>query len=459
MFHWRWPYYRAGLLADVGARASADANAHAQADAGAADGEAARHFPIAPPSLLGLARASFVEWRYFSVLSQAFHGIVGLALVNPDRRFARIAEGGLLLIVAGVIDRRPLPRTAAAGAEADAGSRAGAHADTGTDAGTGPPFADDVAELCWMHLIAPASCQFDQPGGSSLTTANLRAGDAHCHLELAQADAARAELHIEAGAGLKVHLSHVGLPDTVLPSALDAGLDGWLGRALGAHWQVQCASPVARADGELILQPGLLSGLAHGPGGDQPSYASAALRARLRAGDVRVAWQGADGYAEHSFGIRPLPLQGWEFLFVPKAETGEALVLQTYPGSQALRYLEVCWQQDGKARKHRFGAEALRLEWVEQVFDPVLGVRRPLRRRIEAEADGLRLTLENRVLHHIALLRRERFAVRHFFISEEIGVADWRLSDDSGRVLAEVHGQPCGGELAHRRWRVPRCAC
>jgi hypothetical protein len=412
MFHWRWPHYREAVLA-----------------------------------LPGLARASFIEWRYFSVLCEAFHGIVGLALVNPDRRFARIAEGGLLLIVAGVIDRPPLPRTAAAEADSSA--------DTGAD----------TAELCWMHLFAPASCAFDPPSGfdlpgkSSSATVGLRARDAHCRLELEQTDASRAVLHIEADAGLKLHLSHVGLPETALPSARDDSLDGWLGRALGAHWQVQCASPVARADGELILQPGLLSGLAHGPGGDNPSYASAALRARLRAGDVRIAWQGADGYAEHSFGIRPLPLQGWEFLFVPKAETGEALVLQTYPGSQALRYLDVCWQQDGKARQHRFGAEALRLEWVEQVFDPILGVRRPLRRRIEAEADGLRLTLEHRVLHHIALLRRERFVVRHFFISEEIGVADWRLSDDAGRVLAEVHGQPCGGELAHRRWRVPRCAC
>ncbi len=429
MFHWRWPHYRDALLA--------------RADAAAADCEPARGFLIAPPSLIGLARASFVEWRYFAVLSQAFHGIVGLALVNPDRRFARIAEGGLLLIVAGVIDRPGLPRTAAEGAGADAR----------------PLFGDDTAELCWMHLFAPASCAFDPPGeSSSSTTAGLRAGDAHCRVDLQQVDAARAVLHIEAGAGLQLHLSHVGLPETALPNAFDTNLDGWLGRALGAHWQVQCASPVAHSDGELVLQPSLLSGLAQAPGGDRPSYASAGLRARLQAGHARSVWQGADGYAEHSFGIRPLPLQGWDFLFVPKAETGEALVLQTYPGSQALRYLEVCWQQDGRARQHRFGAEALRLDWIEKTFDPVLGVRRPLRRRIEAEADGLRLTLENRVLHRIPLLRRDRFAVRHFFISEEIGVADWRLSDDSGRVLAEVQGQPCGGELAHRRLRVPRCA-
>jgi hypothetical protein len=170
-----------------------------------------------------------------------------------------------------------------------------------------------------------------------------------------------------------------------------------------------------------------------------------------------VNWQAANGYAEHSFGIRPLPLQGWDFLFVPKPETSEALVLQTYRGSQALRYVEVCWLQNGALRKWRFPAESLRLDWSERVYDPVLGVQRPLRRRIEAAAGGLRLSLDNRVLHRIPLLRRQRLAVRHFFISEEIGIADWCLSDDFGRVLVEVQGQPCGGELAHRRLRVPRC--
>ncbi|MFP4279772.1 MAG: hypothetical protein ACLFQI_07205, partial [Halochromatium sp.] len=364
---------------------------------------------------------------------------------------------------AGVIDRPRLPSTAAGGAGVDTGVDAGIDTgiDSGIDAGadpdTSPLFGDETAELCWMHLFAPASCAFDAPGGGPSATGGLRASDARCRLELEQADAARATLRIEAGAGLTLHLSHAGLPGVALPSAFDR-LDGWLGRALGAHWQVQCAAPVARADGELALQPDLLDGLAQAPGGEHPSYASAALRARLRAGPVRLAWRGADGYAEHSFGIRPLPWQGWDFLFVPKAETGEALVLQTYPGSQALRYLEVCWRQDGEPRQHRFGAEALRLEWVEQSVDPVLGARRPLRRRIEAEADGLRLTLDSRVLHRIALLRRSRLVVRHFFIGEEIGVADWRLSDGAGRVLAEVRGQPCGGELAHRRLRVPRCA-
>ncbi|MBK5939229.1 hypothetical protein CCR96_08165 [Halochromatium roseum] len=430
---WQWPLYQEYLSASVLARN----RVHPRSDSIAAT-EPASPIPIAPPSLLGLARGSFVEWRYFAVLSPAFHGIVGLALVNPERRFQRIAEGGLLLIIAGVVDRPRLPCSVAAANE------------------SGPLFGGETAELCWMHLFAPEACAFD-PSGPDSPRVSVRAGDARCCLELRQTSGAEASLVVESGQGLKLRLSHVGVQGAALPNAVDTRLDGWLGRALSAHWRVQCPSPMAWSEGELMLEPGFLDGCAEAPGGSNPCYASAALRARVASGAQAVTWQAASGYAEHSFGIRPLPLQGWDFLFVPKPETSEALVLQTYPGSQALRYVEVCWQQDGALRQRRFPAESLRLDWSERVYDPVLGVQRPLRRRIEAAAGGLRLSLDNRVLHRMPLLRPQRLAVRHFFISEEIGIADWCLSDDSGRVLVEVQGQPCGGELAHRRLRVPRC--
>lgn len=430
---WLWPLYRERLSPSAPAR---DRDDHALGSARGSD--PAGPFPLGRPLLPGLARACFVEWRYFAVLSPAFHGIVGLALVNPDRRFRQIAEGGLLLIVAGVLDRPRLPSSAAAAAT------------------SGPLLGNEAAELCWMHLFAAEACQFDSAGPTA-QGAGLRAGDAHCCLELRQASAAEAQLQIEAGRGLRLRLSHRGVPGAALPNATDRGLDAWLGRALGARWQVRCSSPMAWSDGELALEPGFLEGLAEAPGGTNPGYASAALMARVVSAQPSVQWQAAAGYAEHSLGVRPLPLQGWDFLFVPKPETGEALVLQTYRGSQALRYLEVCWPEDGRLRQWRFPAESLRLDWSEPVFDPVLGVRRPLGRRIQAEAGGLRLSLDSRVLHRLPLLRRHRLAVRHFFISEEIGIADWRLSDDSGRVLAEVQGQPCGGELAHRRLWVPRC--
>lgn len=434
---WRWPLYREQLSAKARARVCDRTQERLGLDS-TSEIKRADLLTQPVPLLPGLARACFVEWRYFAVLSPAFHGIVGLALVNPDRHFRRIAEGGLLLIVAGVIDRPRLPSSAA-----EAGNR-------------DPLFGEETAELCWMHLFTSEACELDPPGSQSAGT-GLRAGDAECSLELHQVSAAEAVLQIEAGQGLKLRLSHLGIPGAGLPSAFDTGLDGWLGRALGAHWQVQCPSPMAWSDGELAIEPGFLAGLDTAAGGLDPCYASAGLRARVASGNRRLSWQAASGYAEHSFGIRPLPLQGWDFLFVPKPETSEALVLQTYLGSQALRYVEVCWLQDGALRQWRFPAQSLRLDWAEQVYDPVLGAQRPLRRRIEAAAGGLRLSLESRVLHRIPLLRRQRLAVRHFFISEEIGIADWCLSDDSGRVLVEVQGQPCGGELAHRRLRVPRC--
>ncbi|MCF8016863.1 MAG: hypothetical protein K9L65_14465 [Chromatiaceae bacterium] len=122
---WQWPRYRAHLSARVLARDRGHSGPHSIAAT-----EPANPIPIAPPPLHGLARASFVELRYFAVLSPAFHGIVGLALVNPERRFQRIAEGGLLLIIAGVVDRPRLPSSVAAANP------------------SGPLLAAETAELC-----------------------------------------------------------------------------------------------------------------------------------------------------------------------------------------------------------------------------------------------------------------------------------------------------------------------
>ena len=105
---WLWPLYRRQLSA--GARDRDQARSSRGSRPGS---EPAGPIPIPTPRLPGLASACFIEWRYFAVLSPAFHGIAGLALVNPDCRFPSVAEGGLLLIVAGVVDRPRLPSSAA----------------------------------------------------------------------------------------------------------------------------------------------------------------------------------------------------------------------------------------------------------------------------------------------------------------------------------------------------------
>lgn len=391
--------------------------------------------------LRGLAAAAFIEWRYFAVLSPAFHGLVGLALVNPERRFAAVAEGGLLVIVAGVLDRAPMPDSSAAASPAPAVA----------DRVPVDRVPADQAELCWMHLFSPEVCVFDEPAPGALD-----AEDPRCRLALRQPDPTQAELRLETANGLRLNLTHQGVSGTQLAPVLGTDLDAPLARLLGSHWLVDCPSPAARCDGAIQFSADTLAGLATAAGGVADSYASPALRARVENGEQIFRWQAADGYAEHSFGVRPLPLHGWDFLFVPKAATGETLVLQTYRGSRQLRYLEVCWRQDGAPRHHRFAADSIRLDWSARTFDPVLGAWRPLRRTIEARDAGLQVRVENRVLHRIPLLRRHRLAVRHFFISEEIGVADWRLEDAGGRCLAEVRGQPCGGELAHVRFQAPR---
>ncbi len=366
--------------------------------------------------------ASFIEWRYYAILSPAFHGIVGLALVNPERRFGAIAEGGLLLIIAGVLGRP-----------------------------TAEALPDDAATLCWMHLFPTDACNLDDPTRGSLT-----AGDAECCIALAHDGPASARIRIESGAGLRLDLEHAGLAGTALLPADGTDLrDIPLGRWLGANWRVDCPSPVATTTGRIELDTGFVDRLPARPGAD-PSFASPPLKARVGAGAGYFEWRHASGYYEHSWGVRPLPLHGWDFLFVPDARRGQTAVLQTYRGSRALRYLDLCWQQDGNTRQHRFGADQLTLTWAESAADALLGVRRPLVRRIEAAGDGLRFELTGRVLGQVPLLRRHRLAVRHFFISEEIGIADWTLTDQGGRVLAAAERQPCGGELAHFRLRAPR---
>ena len=402
---WRWPAYRARLNLD-----------------GAGGPESSPNRPL----LAGLASTAYIEWRYYAVLSDAFHGIVGLALVNPDHHFMSIAEVGLLVIVAGVLDR---PRPASA-----------------------PLVSSNLAapaEPCWMHLFRTADCRFDSPGPSG-----LQAGDARCRVELRQLSPSEAEVQIATGLGLDLSLSHRGLPGSAIPAEPDARLDGLLGRLIGSQWQVQCPSPVALCDGRLTLTPRFVNDLPTMPGVSD-SFASPALRQRVVHDDADFRWHGASGYYEHSFGVRPLPLHGWDFLFVPDAVAGQSLVMQTYRGSKRLSYVDCCWSDAGQWRRRRFAVDASTLRWADTCYDPVLGATRPTRRVIEAEADGLRLKVDNRVLCRIPLMRPWRAAVRHFFISEEIGIADWQLTDGYDRVLVQARARPCGGELAHRRLRAP----
>jgi hypothetical protein len=403
---WRWPDYERSLAG-------------------------AKHCPplLRPPLWRALTApllaASYTEWRYYAVIAPAFHGICGLALINPDDCCARVAESGLLLIIAGIVDP-PAP---------DRGSEA-----------TPPQPGED---LCWMHRFPLAGCKLD--GG------DLDAEDAGHRLTLRHDGPCHAEIELRSVSGLGLRMTHAGPPD----SAIEPVFGDDFRHLPGAHWVVHCPSPFAASTGELHLGPELAETLPAAPRPELPCRASPRLLERIGDDTAHVRWQHASGYAEHSYGVNPLPLHGWDFLFVPDAQRAQSVVLQTYRGSRRLRYVEACWLDDqGRPRRQRFDHAQMTLHWDERCFDPELGVERPLRRTIRAEAAGLHLRVDNRVLHRIPLLRPERLLVRHFFISEEIGVADWVLTDDRGRALAEARGQPCGGELAHfrLRTRAPRRA-
>lgn len=405
---WRYPYYAGALH------------------------EAPLGTPVADqtPALLrnpwrGLGRrllaAGYVEWRYYAIVARAFHGIVGLALVNPGQHFPGLAEGGLLVIVTGVGEGvSPQAASAAAG---------------------------DLPALTWMQLFPPASLQFTGDQWQY-----LRAEYAGHRLWLEQTTPAQATLQLTTGCGLFLRMTHCGLAGRALAPVTANDLR----RTPGGHWTVHCPSPVAATTGELHLAPRMAQTLNGKPGGDTSRYASSTILKRLAQGPVEFSWQNASGYYEHSFGSQPLPLCGWDFLFVPDAEHGSAVVLQTYRGSRQLRYVEVCWLRAGEVHYQRFGAREIRLSWQASQSDPLIGVRLPTRRRVVAANAELRLELDNRIVRQLPLLRPQKWAVRHFFISEQIGFADWRLTTADGHLLASGSNQLCGGELAHFRWRVPR---
>jgi hypothetical protein len=385
-----------------------------------------------PPLLTGhwfsqalkpLLPAAFVEWRYFSIISPAFHGIVGLALFNPFSRFEQIAESGLLFILAGAFD---MPPTAAALREQATNGQ--------------------LRQICWMHLFPTASLSLVGPGDTT-----LRALHNGVQLDVGQLAPNHGTVHLSSESGLALSLNHTGLDGT----AIEPCFADDLRRVAGAHWIVYNPSPIARTSGEIAMTRQFVRDLVPQQQDRWPSHASAALAGDPAAGSIDVRWHNANGYYEHSFGLNPLLLHGWDFLFVPNAERRQGLVLQTYLRSKVLRYIEVFWNEEGVQRYTRFTAEQMRLEWHAPATDPEIGVVLPGKRTLSAHKPGLRLEVENTLPHQIPFLRPEKLAVRHFFISEQIGFCSWRLTDDSGRVLAEEHEQPAGGEIAHLRLNVP----
>ncbi|NDJ51601.1 MAG: hypothetical protein GYB68_00785 [Chloroflexi bacterium] len=399
---WRYPYYN---------------------DAFQANGTALLSGGLWKGLMRPLLPALYIEWRYYSVISKAFHGIVGLALVNPHNRFAAIAESGVLVILVGVINS---PRDSA-----------------NFVAQLGTP---QHREICWMHMFPTASCAFDDPQEGSLA-----AHHEGVSLRIDHPSTQKAIIKLGSESGLAVDLTHSGVLGSEIPPALAEDLR----RVPAAHWTVYCPSPLAESTGSITLSSEFAKEITSSPDALNPNSISGSLVDDIGSGDLTLEWQQASGYYEHSFGINPLPLHGWDFLFAPDFARKQSIVLQTYPRSQQLRFLEVLWSQDDQLRYARFDAQHLKLDWAESALDPLIGVKLPTKRVIRAKQYGLRIEVENRIVYQIPLLRPHKLAVRHFFISEQIAFTDWQLSDQNGHILAQATDHPSGGELAHVRLRTP----
>ncbi len=372
---------------------------------------------LAPWSLL--PAASFIEWRYIAILSRQFHGIVGMSLVNPFGLAGRLAESGLLFILAGVVD---VP-----------------YADMQQRGATSP--ASSLHEVCWMHMFPTRSLRF---AGDDVAV--LEAADGGFSLQVVQHTPQHGSVRCS-GNGLHIQVEQRGLAGThIAPCFADD-----LRRTPAAHWVVYNPSPLATVSGSIGFAQGSLGQLPQRQHTPFPNFVSAPLAQRTATHDYTIELAQENGYYEHSFGINPLPLHGWDFLFVPDAARGQGVVLQTYPRSRMLRYVEAFWREGDTQKYTRFDAESVTLRWKRTRVHPDMRVRLPLTRTISARSGGLHLEVENTILHHIPFLRPASVAVRHFFIAEEVGMTNWRLRESSGRLLAEAKAQPSGGEVAHAR--------
>jgi hypothetical protein len=357
--------------------------------------------------LRSFAKASFIEWRYYSLISKDFHGILGVCLFNPERRLSLLAEGGLLVIVAGAS-----PGNAAV-----------------CDSQLSP------ADMCWMKMFPAETLRIVESQGARLECSH---------------DGVQFEVENSKSGASRVRLSGEKNPhlDLVLTPFKDSGLSPVMGHDVsgfpGAHWTVHNMAPMATISGVLSMSNDFVENLPL-KGVSYPDFVSDP-RSFVR----HLSLDGV-GYYEHSYGMNPMPFHGWDFFFVPNPKDGNSLVMQTYQNSSELRYVDVHWTENGRLRHLRFEGSELSVIWEKKHRSREMKMLVPEERVVRAESGGYSLEVRNRVSRRIPFLRQKKFFVRHYYISEEIGTTSWVLRDSRGAVLCEVVDMPSGGETASRR--------
>jgi|GEM_PF-552045 len=382
---------------------------------------------VAAP-IAALLPAAFIEWRYYAILTPEFHGILGVSLFNPKNQVESLTEGGLICILSGTLD---------------------GHAE----------------HFCWQHVFPLSHVHFSgdkcedavaEHEGIRLEVRQHALNAAHVALGPVKGGAQSERKDVPT-----FSFHHTGLEDTALFPCLVEDLK----RVPGAHWIVHNPSPVARVEGTLSLPAAMFRGWRTLAEGGMPNYASEGLLARAQAlsesgretHPAFCAPVSGSGYYEHSFGVNPMPLHGWDFLFAPDAENGTGLVMQTYLRSDAMRFIEVLWTEDGARKYTRFGKDDFSLEWSETVFHPQIRACVPLQRTITGKREGYTLSITNDIPEQLPFLRKKKFVVRHYFITEQMGTTHWVLKDKSGREVARSRpgGVLSGGEVAYPRVFTP----
>lgn len=418
---WRWPLYQSWLMRDDFCSISKSSNSMPS--------RLSFLWKKLPIDLFSRFRtASYIEWRYYSILSDRFHGICGFSLFNPENHFAQLSEGGLIVIVAGGLD-----------------GAASSLQKSGTAALSPTEQTDRVKEFCFMHVFPMDSVIFYGPQRQ-----HVRASHQGIEIKIEHLDAQSADIFIELEGGLSVNLKHRSVPGCPALAPL-TGTD--FKTIPGAHWTVFNPSPLSQVNGSLTIRPGLLNCSENSPGVHNPNFVSPPLANKLYNGYLRVDLENAAGYYEHSFGVNPMPLHGWDFVFAPSPALHAGLVLQTYRGSQQMSYLEVVWKDgSGEWKTLRVPQSHLDVEWTETSWHPVMRVHVPRQRVIRAHYQGYKIEVHNTVSGEIPFVRAHSPAVRHFFISEELSFTQWKLTDSSERVLVDVKDVLSGGETARGRW-------
>ncbi|MBM3380930.1 MAG: hypothetical protein FJY29_00610 [Betaproteobacteria bacterium] len=380
-----------------------------------------------PQKLMGKYQsAAFIEWRYFSILSPDFHGICGFSLFNPEHHLPQFAEGGLIAIVAGALDG------AAEKLQQDTHHRAGEE-------------LEKIQEFCFMHVFPMETVIFHGENRQ-----NVSASHDGIELKIDMVDLQTADIQLEMEGGVSVRLRHQALPGSpVLPPVTATDFR----TVPGAHWTIFNPSPVAQVSGTVLVRPGLLRQSEAAPSVHNPNFVSPPLASRLDNGFVKIQITDAPGYYEHSFGLNPMPLHGWDFLFVPTPEQRAGLVLQTYRGSADASYLEVMWQQSNAEWKVlHVPVSQCSIDWSETSWHPALRVHVPRKRTIKAQLDGYQIEIQNKIFAEIPFIRAHSPVVRHFFIAEEISATSWKVIDAQGKVCVDVKDALSGGETARGRW-------